>query len=625
MAKPPITTSAFKKGVSPDEFLVNERIGGALRTRAVPFDLVANKISAIAAAGYRPNKELRSELFADLNHPADALGRVFGDPTNSYRGVYRKAGAAGGGSWSKIGPLPETDYLPTFPYIDDYNLILEILDAAGNSGLRIELEQVHHPHLYRIDDRLAELKDVPPFRASMPDDNTIVDYVDANGNSGFRVERDEIHHKHVQRIDGRLAVLEAAAAANNAALVTPVIGSRPHFQQHGQSTAAGVIDGTAAVLAGSTTPLSYAFKFVGGIRSRDSGATPTPSAHFASLANLTETVSGAYGETGAYATAIMIAQLLQAEDGINFSTSGMQMLFSNAAEGSQSLAALSPGASPSYWRRMEGEINAGRSRTSSTSRVYQPALLTWIHGEQSYTDNLSRSAYAAGAEAIRVATQALRDGVLYDSRLYPALVGQIASHLYRGKATPTIALAQWDLARSSPAWNMSAPMGFLPYSDAQHPTALGYYWMGSYAGIAIKRWLFDRKAPNWLNPVSVNRQGRHAIITIAGSVGALRIDNVMAPTNTAAPAGLQLVTAAGEPIALDGAEPVGVYGVNGKQLRVSAAAALPANFFFRSGWVGDANVGWTNVRDSQGDTITAAAISKPMHNVLGITELQSAN
>ncbi|KQT50343.1 hypothetical protein ASG47_19765 [Devosia sp. Leaf420] len=61
----------------------------------------------------KANYALRSELFSDLTWPGDALGKVFADTGSSagvpYKGLYKKTGPVGAGSWQRIGDLPEAD------------------------------------------------------------------------------------------------------------------------------------------------------------------------------------------------------------------------------------------------------------------------------------------------------------------------------------------------------------------------------------------------------------------------------------------------------------------------------------------------------------------------------------
>lgn len=62
--------------------------------------------------GYDVSYETRNAplgLYGDLNWGAGSIGRVFGDATEAYKGVYKKSGASGAGSWTRIGPLPGGD------------------------------------------------------------------------------------------------------------------------------------------------------------------------------------------------------------------------------------------------------------------------------------------------------------------------------------------------------------------------------------------------------------------------------------------------------------------------------------------------------------------------------------
>ncbi|NVP55957.1 SGNH/GDSL hydrolase family protein [Mycoplana rhizolycopersici] len=59
--------------------------------------------------GYDVSYETRAQLYADLNWAAGKIGRVFGDSNEAYIGIYKKSGASGSGSWTRIGPLPGGD------------------------------------------------------------------------------------------------------------------------------------------------------------------------------------------------------------------------------------------------------------------------------------------------------------------------------------------------------------------------------------------------------------------------------------------------------------------------------------------------------------------------------------
>jgi len=60
----------------------------------------------LVEGGVAVTYETRAQLFADLAHPADSIAHVYGDSNEAYRGVYKKSGGSGSGSWTRIGPLP---------------------------------------------------------------------------------------------------------------------------------------------------------------------------------------------------------------------------------------------------------------------------------------------------------------------------------------------------------------------------------------------------------------------------------------------------------------------------------------------------------------------------------------
>lgn len=65
----------------------------------------AAMVSGDAADGSL-GKTTKANLDADLVHPADTLAWVYGDSTAANNGVYKKVGASGTGSWTRISDLP---------------------------------------------------------------------------------------------------------------------------------------------------------------------------------------------------------------------------------------------------------------------------------------------------------------------------------------------------------------------------------------------------------------------------------------------------------------------------------------------------------------------------------------
>ncbi|MBB3979516.1 hypothetical protein GGQ64_004758 [Rhizobium azooxidifex] len=100
-----------------DELLVNRDGSSGIQTvdslaaQLVASGPIADAIDAVDA-GYvvdYATRDAPNGLFGDLSPAAGKLGRVFGDATEAYRGIYQKVGAPGSGSWTRIGPLPGSE------------------------------------------------------------------------------------------------------------------------------------------------------------------------------------------------------------------------------------------------------------------------------------------------------------------------------------------------------------------------------------------------------------------------------------------------------------------------------------------------------------------------------------
>lgn len=68
--------------------------------------ITVERLVALLAALMGPTYATRAQLYADLSWPAGAIGYVREDGNSAFNGVYRKAGAVGAGTWTRIGSLP---------------------------------------------------------------------------------------------------------------------------------------------------------------------------------------------------------------------------------------------------------------------------------------------------------------------------------------------------------------------------------------------------------------------------------------------------------------------------------------------------------------------------------------
>ena len=94
-----VSTANLSSVVTIDDLLGN-RDGSSVR---IPLPML---VALIRQSIGGPSVETRDQLYSNLGWAAGSLGTVWNDATEARRGVYLKAGAAGAGSWSRIGDLP---------------------------------------------------------------------------------------------------------------------------------------------------------------------------------------------------------------------------------------------------------------------------------------------------------------------------------------------------------------------------------------------------------------------------------------------------------------------------------------------------------------------------------------
>ncbi|ODT20457.1 MAG: hypothetical protein ABS35_19515 [Kaistia sp. SCN 65-12] len=134
MATDPIRSTNLNPTSSATELLVNYSTGPARATGRMSL-AAARQLIASAVA---PPVSLASEL--SLNWPAGVEARVYGEAFSANNGVYRKNGAVGTGSWTRVGPIPDQDvadlaYKIATGLVARANLTTEDLDAVAETGL----------------------------------------------------------------------------------------------------------------------------------------------------------------------------------------------------------------------------------------------------------------------------------------------------------------------------------------------------------------------------------------------------------------------------------------------------------------------------------------------------------
>lgn len=87
------------------EVVAHVETAGVKSLATIPVEKLVTQVGA----GLSEDYSTLAELQADLDWNAGALAKVWGDTVLANRGVYQKSGNAGAGTWTRIGPLPETD------------------------------------------------------------------------------------------------------------------------------------------------------------------------------------------------------------------------------------------------------------------------------------------------------------------------------------------------------------------------------------------------------------------------------------------------------------------------------------------------------------------------------------
>jgi len=313
-------------------------------------------------------------------------------------------------------------------------------------------------------------------------------------------------------------------------------------------------------------------------------------------------------ETPATAAGDMIKQLILSENGIAYTSQNYQMLLSTPGYGAQTILQLSKGgANNSYSRLASVQPTYGLSDATAASKTFAMQAVGLGQGENDYLSGTTRSAWAATAAALIKNVNDDVQLITGQPNPIPLIMYQVATHKVGGSSTPTIALAQTDLAASNPLAYVAMPMYLFPYHDDNnfHTTPIGTRWFGGYLGIAYKRIVIDKQNgvdhPKWqpLQPVSSSWSGSTLTVTMHVPVGNLVLDTTQVSMNTNY--GFELFDSGGSPVAISSVS------VSGNQVTI-VAASNAAGGSLHYAWSGTDNSGTNgprgNLRDQQGDTIT---------------------
>lgn len=455
---------------------------------------------------------------------------------------------------------------------------------------------------------------------------------DGAGNDVIQVWEDFIRHRHMQRHDNDIAALRADATTRRVRRSRLMCGVC-HLIVYGQSNAVAshgrtqVPGGSATAGALITGDVVNALTFnVGEL----TGAVTTPGTQLATLIPLNNAnmVGGSREGWGA-ASALMIKQLLQAEDSVTAADLSHRWLVSSMGESATAIEQLMEGTST--FARVIRDIEYGALRAADQTgamQVYQPRNLLMVEGESDYQIGGGVTPFE---QYIQKSAQLAKDisGYAADSSGITddviQWVIQVASHIsYASVTTPTIAMAQLEMERRGICMPIIPGYGALGVNgmdtDQVHYIAPGLVKLAATLGWQMKRLLYDGVIEKGCRVVSYEQQGVWTLLEFSG-YGPLVLDTTSLPAW--ANHGIQAVNGAGAAITVSS---VNLVDAPHRILAVKTASPPAA---LRFGWAGSTvtarnQTGGTNIRDSLRDILTFTrpdSVVVPIDNHLPIMEL----
>lgn len=292
------------------------------------------------------------------------------------------------------------------------------------------------------------------------------------------------------------------------------------------------------------------------VQERESGALLSP-AQAAGLPPGTQ----ALGETVLEAAVNHWRARMPADEG---AAAGQRLLASTCGVGGRTLAALSSGANPELFRRLQDCARLAREVAGREGQGYGIVALLFLQGEQ---DTRGPDGTGGDREGYRAQLRRWREDVMEE--VVHGIAGQEARpalFLYQtggayAQDDHAVAMAQLDVALSDPGCFMVGPAYPVP-DKGGHLDANGYRWLGAQFGKVMHRVLTLGEPWRPLHPVAARREGNVARVRFHVPVPPLAWGMPFRGRTPVAPrdGGFTLVDAAGEvpiaAVALEGADTV---------------------------------------------------------------------
>ncbi|HFF4572850.1 TPA: hypothetical protein ACGC5B_000561 [Acinetobacter baumannii] len=390
-----------------------------------------------------------------------------------------------------------------------------------------------------------------------------------------------------------------------------------HFEIFGQSLSQGAYSSPIQ----TTTQKFDNIMFVGGIRPQHpSYNVPNFFGSFIPLVEAKD-ISGYVGyETPCGGATDCVKQLINDENGIEYTQQKYQLLGSACGEGGMSLASLST----TYLNNnLKPAITNAFNLAQAQGLTYGMPLMGWVQGEednkpgvgttiQQYKDGLQNLIGLVDAHLKTLNSNLALDGLI---------TTQLCSFKTSGRTEPHIELAIYQAAtEASSNVYLACPLYIFDYADGYHINGVSSKWMGAYIGLVHKRVLVDGEDWKPVHPISHVKQGRILEVKFHVPVQPLVFDTLHIALNTNY--GFSLVDSSNNPLSISS-----VAITQGDTVKIVTVDPIPAGAKLRYAWIPSAQPNRStgprgNLRDSQGNDLVfdPEGINKPLHNWCPIFE-----
>ncbi len=296
--------------------------------------------------------------------------------------------------------------------------------------------------------------------------------------------------------------------------------------------------------------------------------------------------------------------LIAKEQGLVWEANDYQLAAANYGVAGSTIDALSPGGVSGKYEASIAQVGAGKALADLSARSFGFAAVYWTQGE---ADELMAKATYKG-KLKTLAANFNTDGKAQSGQARD--VPFILYQLCRTAALNTVTPAQIEASEEVAYIHIATPTYFMAFTDGTHLDATSSKWLGGYYGLVFKRVVIDGDEWAPLKPVQHSVLGNTIDLTFNRE--GLAFDTTLMPAQTNM--GFTVFDGAASAVTISS---VAIIAPN--RVRITCASAPQTGWTVKYGHIavtGKANYTGPggNLRDSQGDTMTYAAIGKAMHN-----------